>query len=322
MSTAKEAFAKLSKAKASNLPFSLHYEWWNEVVQKDWEVAIVEEKGEVKAVWPYFVRKRGPWTLLCQPDFTPYGGPIFNYPDQQKTERKNSFEQKVGEQIIKALPKFAEMDINCQLSLSNTLPFIWSDFEDRKKFTHLLDLKQSEEDIWGNFRENIRRQIRKAEKSLSIESSEDALLIDRLLQSTFSGQTSDYPIQDKTVYQRILDYLEKHQCGQLLVARDQDRKEHACLLYIYDDHSAYYLIGGVDQKFKNSGAMSLLLWESIRRCKSKSLELGSRLNHFNFEGSMIPAIEKYLRGFGGKLTPYSCLFKNQSLGLKAARKLL
>ena len=38
--------------------------------------------------------------------------------------------------------------------------------------------------------------------------------------------------------------------------------------------------------------------ESIRHAK----ELG--LKTFDFEGSVIPAIERYFRGFGGKLTPY------------------
>ena len=260
--------------------------------------------------------------MLCQPAFTPYGGPTFNYPEGQKIERRYSFEQKATAGVIASLPAFSELEINCRIDLDNTLPFIWEGFEDRKKYTYLLNLEQAEDEIWANFRENIRRQIRKAEKSLKIERSEDAELIDRMLKSKFSEQTTAYPIQDAKVYQRIVDFLKKHNCGELLVAKDDNDKVHACLLWIHDANSAYYLIGGADQEHKNSGAMSLLMWNAIKDSKSVSLEQEKKLKQFNFEGSMIPAIEKYLRGFGGVLTPYSCLYKNNSIGLKLARKVL
>lgn len=320
MSVNKQAFAKLSRKQSKSLPFSLRYEWWNEVVVNDWEVAIFEDHGEVKAAWPFFKRVKGPWTMLCQPAFTPYGGPIFSYPEGQKRERRYSFEQKTTEGIIRSLPDFSDLEINCRLDLNNTLPFIWSDFEDRKKYTYLLELEQSEEKIWGDFRENIRRQIRKAKKSLRIEQSEDAELVAYLLKSSFSEQKAAYPIDNKAVYQRILDYLKKYDCGELLLAKDEEGNNHACLLWIHDDSSAYYLIGGADQAYKNSGAMSLLMWEAIKKSKNVSLEQGGALKYFNFEGSMIAPIEKYLRGFGGVLTPYSCLYQNNSKALKLARR--
>ena len=321
MSANKQAFAKLSSEIAS-LPFSLSFEWWNEVVKDQWDVAIVEEKGKVKAAWPYYKRSKGPWTMLCQPAFTPYGGPIYHYPEDQKVERRHSLEQKLTEKLIQKLPAYSELEINCQVGLKNTLPFIWAGFEDRKRFTYLLDLDQTEAEIWGNFRENIRRQIRKAEKSITVEPSDDPNLLERMLRSTFEGQATSYPIQDAKVYERILKYIAKYHCGGLLKAVDKDHHEHACILWLHDEHSAYYLIGGANQNFKNSGAMSLLMWQAIKNSKSVSLEDERNLKNFNFEGSMIPAIEKYLRGFGGDLVPYSCLYSCESRGLKIARKLI
>jgi hypothetical protein len=40
------------------------------------------------------------------------------------------------------------------------------------------------------------------------------------------------------------------------------------------------------------------MWESVKHAK----DLG--LRYFDFEGSMVPQIETYFRGFGGRLTPY------------------
>lgn len=315
MTDAKKAFQKISKQQAADLPFSLHYQWWNEVVSEGWEVAVYEEKGEIRAIWPYLKRKKGPFSLLVQPPFTPYGGPIFNFPPDQKRERRYSSELKYAKGIVNSLPKFSELLINCRLSLNNTLPFIWEGFEDRKKFTHILKLDQSNEELFIGFRDNIRRQIRKAEKHLSITTAQDPMLVGKLLKESFSGQSESYPIEDESIYRRIGEYLKKYEFGEILQAVNEAGEVHAIMVWIHDAKSAYYLIGGTDQNFKNSGAMSYLMWEAIQKAKAKNIPA------FNFEGSMIPSVEKYLRGFGGKLTPYSCLVKNNSSGLKLLRKL-
>ena len=41
------------------------------------------------------------------------------------------------------------------------------------------------------------------------------------------------------------------------------------MLLIWDNQSAYYLIGGADTRFRNSEAMSLLMWKSIELASDK-----------------------------------------------------
>lgn len=332
MNSKKKAFQLISEQLKDQLPFSLQYSWWNEVIQENWEVVTVThdsslphnesneaksgyELSTIKAVWPIYVRKKGPWKMLGQPAFTPYGGPIYNYPKDQKRERRYSWEQKTTVELIQQLPEFSELLINCRIDLSNTLPFIWGGFEDRKKYTYLLHLQQHVEDIWQNFRENIRRQIRKAEKELTVSVSNNSSKMGDLLKESYANKAEVYPIDDETIYSRISQYIEKHSCGELLQAVDQKGEIHAMMVWIHDSQSAYYLIGGAAEKHKNSGAMSLLMWEAIQRSKAKGIST------FNFEGSMVPSIEKYLRGFGGILSPYSCLIKNNSKSLQVLRKL-
>ena len=312
----KEIFKSISDQLKDQLPFCQHYEWWNEVVVDNLDVAVAKnESGTVVAIWPYSLRKKGPWKMLCQPAFTPYGGPIFIYPDGQKRERQYSFELKASELIAKELGEYAELLINCHLNLKNTLGFIWEGFEDRKKYTYLLDLEQSEEELFSGFRENIRRQIRKGEKSLQVAQTDDYATMGKLLQESFAEQEEDYPIEDAKLYDRIGAYLKKYNAGEFLAAQDEKGDTHAMLVCVYDKSSAYYLIGGSALAHKNSGAMSLLMHQAILNSKKKGVKA------FNFEGSMIPSIEKYLRGFGGELTPYSCLIKNKSSSLKLLRKL-
>jgi len=65
---------------------------------------------------------------------------------------------------------------------------------------------------------------------------------------------------------------------------------------IHDATTAYYILGGHDADKKQRGAAGIAVLSAIRYAK----ELG--IKTFDFEGSMIPAIESFFRGFGGELT--------------------
>jgi lipid II:glycine glycyltransferase (peptidoglycan interpeptide bridge formation enzyme) len=308
-------FQKIADEKKNELPFSLSYSWWNEVVKTDWDVAIVANGPQVIAAWPYFIRKKGPWVFLTNPHFTPYTGPIIQYPEGQKPDTRISYENKIVAQLIEQLPEYAEFTQNFPPSFSNTLPFIFHGFDDSKRYTYLLNLTQTEENIWSNFRDNIRRQIRKAEKQLSIESSEEVNLLPHLLKESYEGQKASYPDFPEALFERIYHYIRQYNCGELWKVVDEQKAVHASLLIIHDEHTAYYLIGGAAKAYKNSGAMSNLLHHAIKWAKKRGL------SYFNFEGSSIPSIEKYLRGFGGELSPFSHISAKPSKSLQWAKKI-
>lgn len=311
----KELFKKFSLENEDQLPFCMKYSWWNEVVEDEWDVAIVANQSQVIAIWPYFMRSKGPWKMLTNPHFTPYCGPFICYPEAQKNVKRISFEHKIHQQLIDQLPPFSEFVQNFQLDFQNALAFIWNDFTVKQRFTYLLDLSQDEETIWSGLRENIRRQIRKAEKTLKVEEHNDPSNIESTLIGSYHGQKANYPGYPSTLFKKIANYAEKHEAGVLLKAVDDQKNVHANLTLVWDSGNAYYLIGGAAADFKNSGALSLLMWHAIKRAKEKGKKV------FNFEGSVIPAIEKYLRGFGGELASYSSISKNNSKTLRIAKQL-
>ena len=311
----KDFFKSFSTANRKVLPFCMTYEWWNEVVADNWEVVIAANEKQVYAIWPYYIREKGPWKIINNPYFTPYSGPFISYPDNQKNSSRISFENKTNLQLIESLPAFAEFEQNFHIGFKNSLSFLWKDFEDHKHYTYLLDLKNEKNAIWDGFRENTRRQIRKAEKHLIVSENSDALLVEQLLKDSYKTQPCDYPNIPSVFFERILNYMEKYQTGISLKASDKERNIHAAICCLWDEHTAYYLIGGASQEFKNSGAISLLLWQSIQH----SRKLGKQ--QFNFEGSTVKPIEKFLRGFGGNLSPIVKMKKQTSNLFNLAKKL-
>jgi hypothetical protein len=80
-------------------------------------------------------------------------------------------------------------------------------------------------------------------------------------------------------------------------------------LFVWDSQSCYYLFGAALPAHKNSGAMSLLMWEGIQLAAAKGLS-------FNFEGSMVESVERFFRSFGARQQPYLSVERHNSFFYK------
>src|SRR5581483_4608438 len=89
-----------------------------------------------------------------------------------------------------------------------------------------------------------------------------------------------------------------HGAGEILVARDESGRMHSAAMFVHDERTTWYLLGGSDTELRASGSASLLMWEGIRAA-------GSRSTAFDFEGSMLRHVERFVRNFGGEPVPYS-----------------
>ena len=114
--------------------------------------------------------------------------------------------------------------------------------------------------------------------------------------------------------QRLCDAVAERDCGEILLAVDEDGNAHASILVVWGGGCAYYLVGGTSHTYRTSGAMSYLMWEGIQRA-SKHVSV------WDFEGSMSPGIERFLRSFGPRQAPYVQVRKASASGT-AARTML
>ena len=98
---------------------------------------------------------------------------------------------------------------------------------------------------------------------------------------------------------------------KILIAEDEQGRRHAGVYIVWDNTSAYYLMGGGDPDLRNSGATSLCMWEAIQFASTVT-------QRFDFEGSMMEPVEKFFRAFGATQTPYFSISKTPSRLLKTA----
>lgn len=177
------------------------------------------------------------------------------------------------------------------------LPFLWKGFAVRVRFTYVLSLSDVEA-IWEGMDGGVRNDVSKARRSgLTVVSEESALRLIPLLRVSYRRRGA--PFREEAVSRYLSALTAKSRC-RTFVCVDSSGRETAASMIIWDSKRAYNIFNahdGVDSEHR--GAMSLCIFESIQYA---SRFLG--LEAFDFEGSMIPTVERFFRKFGGKPQPY------------------
>jgi lipid II:glycine glycyltransferase (peptidoglycan interpeptide bridge formation enzyme) len=303
----KEVFRKWCEAHPEISLFQ-QYDWLNTVAApENWDVALVENSGDVSAFMPYFKKRKLNFDVVTVPPLTPYLGPLIYYPEGQKTATRLSHEKKMMEALIAQLPKTDRFIQYFHPQITNWLPFHWAGFEQSTRYTYVLEDLSDPNKLFEDLNGNIRREIQKAQKSLSVVEAESVRTLHELKLVDYANKRQDLNY-DLKYLQNIHTMLHNKNCCKVWEA-EEDGKTIAALMLVWDADTAYYLVGAADPKKKTTGAMSLLLWTAI-------LFASSVVHQFNFEGSMVEPIERYFRSFGAKQTPYFEIRKTDSKLLK------
>lgn len=237
------------------------------------------------------------------PELTPWHHVFIDYPPEQKLTRRLSFEKDVLSELIEQLPRTRRFMQKYSYELTNWLPFYWNGYRQTTRYSYVISDIKDTDAVFREFRNNIRREIRKAGKHLKIVEENDLSDFYKLNKMTFSRQ-NEHPSYSFDYLKRIDAACREKECRKIWTAVDDQGCKHAVLYLVWDQFSAYYLMGGADPELRTSGASSLLMWTAIQFASGVTRQ-------FDFEGSMIEPIERFVRGFGARQMPYFSIYKNK-----------
>lgn len=235
------------------------------------------------------------------PSYTPSVGFALNNPAQNKSNAI-TFEKDVHDAISNYFlsNNYALVSIALPVSVNDTQVYFWKNFKVIPNYTYHLNLNQPTDALFEQFTSERRKSIKKAEKDqLSILPCNDYKIVFDLICKTFERKQKAI---NHAFIKKILFEFADNTNSFAFVAYDKSIPI-ATTFMIHDQKVAYYLFGGYDSNLKHHGAGPACMWQSIQ----KSKELG--LTTFDFEGSMLPEVEKYFREFGGDLKPYFTIHK-------------
>jgi hypothetical protein len=283
-------------AGAPDLPLFLE-PWYLDAVCAEgvWDVALVEKEGRIVAAWPYFLKKKWCWVYVAMPRLCKFLGPYL-LPEYRNLNGETRLYEALMVQFPTGLAAF-QQDLN--YSVANWLPMYWRGFRQTTRYSYTLSLASSEVSIFENISRNYRQKIRAAEAKLVVVSDRPVSELLRLVVLSFARQGLPAPLTSD-FFTRLYEVLESRGCCRLFFAVDPTSGAvHSGALLAWDSGSAYYLVSGDDPVLRASGSALLLKWEAIRYAKNVL-----KAPVFDFEGSMIRAIETGRRDFGAQQKPY------------------
>lgn len=186
--------------------------------------------------------------------------------------------------------------------------------------SYIIDLSQSEDELFAGLHSKHRNVVRKAEK--------DGLLVDygfqyvddcvKLMNDTYSRQNK---ITNESNH--LHDLVEIGDHIDFWVVKSGDEIQ-GCAILLWDNYSSYYLHGG-SASHTHSGAMNLLQWKAMLKMKERGVRyydfVGARLTPD--PGSKLEGIQRFKSRFGGPMkVGYLWRYDIHSFKMKVYRQLM
>jgi hypothetical protein len=279
------------------VPLYLQAEWLDivSIDGMEWDVVFsYDAKNNIQGYWPYVFKQQALWKKITMPSYTPYMGPRLLYPSQFNEYDKISFENKVLKDLLNQLPAFSEIKFKWSKDYTNWLAFYWNQFKQQTSYTYIIPDTSDIHLLLGQFKKSIQRQIRKASENLQVREAVEVDQVIKMLQLSL-GESSKHLV-DKQVLQKLHQIALLKNQASILEAVHPNGKVIGAIYLIWDQQEMMYLYGGYDDQINDSGAMPLLFWTALQKAHEMKLP-------FNFEGSMIPGVERFFRSFGAIQTP-------------------
>jgi hypothetical protein len=272
------------------------YQYIDTLCSGNWQAVILENQDNYIAAFPFFVKKKMGVAYFIHPPFCQYWGVMIRL-DKAGNQKYYDESKKLVKLVLEAIPKNIKYMLSYfSPSLDYPLPLVWADWSLSPNYTYQVKLDRNQDAILASFASHTRREIKKADKNgikiIKEKGADTAMTIFR----------SEKPHLVNSKNDEYLVNLNKvvHTLGEDIafsLNAVQGEETAASIVYFKYKKMLIYFFGTVKATHKNSGAMSAIIWESIKMHHEECSIL-------DFDGSMIEDIERYFRGFGAEPVMY------------------
>lgn len=257
---------------------------------------LFDNGGALCGGFQLFRERRFGLTVLRDAPFTPECGPFLRvearHPVAVLEARREALAAMAGYLRATRAPL---LFLALHRSAVDCLPFMWRGFKVVPVYTYTIDLGQALEAIQAGLTAKRRNDITKAERDgLVARRSGDLVALGARVGALLEGKGKN---PRRRVLDRILTVF-ANENNSFAFGTYRGEELLASCFVVHDGTTAYYLLGSNAGPGVHHGAGALAMLAAIRHAR----DIGCRV--FDFEGSVIPPVERYFRGFGGSLQPY------------------
>ncbi len=291
--------------KNDNIPI-FHEPWWMDVIcgSDNWETYLVGNGNDIKASFVYEIGQTDKGKTIHRSLLTQNSGLWISYPQGQGIISKQKYEEKIADEICDHIESLglSRYDQQYNYAYNNFMPFFWRYYSGQVKYTYVIDDTSDMEMVRSQYDSKLKNQLRKAQKEIEVATIDDLEEFYRVNKLTFDRQGIEIPYS----YEKFKDIYEA--CRQrdrvkLLAAKDPSGRVHSVAMLVWDRGSVYFLLNGTDPDLKQHQANLLLIDKSVEVAHDLGLK-------FDFEGSVIRAVNHCFREFAGTPMPYFRITKD------------
>ena len=281
--------------------------WWldSEFGEENWNVALVFEDNKIIASMPFQI-PNGIFKKSVMPQFAQTIGPWIDKKIFENTKYKISKEFDILNKLINNLPKTGYFLQQFHRNISNHSPFFWKGFSQQTKYSYLIKDISNIEKVIDSFHSSKKRGLKIATEILKLDLNYSGEEFFDDYNSFLGKQNIQY---SKEYFIKIYNSSIINNSGKIFCAKDSNGNVHGSLFIVWDKESAYHLVTPINPKFRHSYSLTFLIIEALKFLQGK-------VKYYDFEGSMIPNIEKTFREYGGVPVAYHRIKKVDNLLLK------
>lgn len=263
------------------------YSFYLDAMAKHWDALVLDD---YEAVMPLTWNKKYSITYLYQPFFAASMG-VFG----------NNISATLVNDFLRAIPaKFSYWDIY----LNQANRFALAGFNLYERVNFVLSLNEPYEILYNNFRENIKRNIKKAAQLNCVIKKDIAVDAVIALAKEQSKNFSPVTAEDYDHFKNVYHHLQAQQKAVTYGVYTSANKLVASCAFIFSHNRAYYILVGNHPNGKTIGASHAIINAFIKEYAGQNLLL-------DFEGSDIPNLAFFYSSFGATEEKFAGLKLNR-----------
>jgi hypothetical protein len=282
--------AKWDQCIASS-PFGIvyAYSWYLDRICPIWDALIW---GDYQYIMPLVNNRKYGINYIYQPFFTQQLGVFSSLPT----------EPAIVDRFLNSIPKqFRLTDMN--LNIGNVLKTPHFGF--RHNTTYHLNLQPEISAIQTAYNSNTRRNVQKAiQNKISISPVSDIDVFLKFTQDNLKEKSPEIKSKHYLALRKVVNFTIEHQLGEIYGAWDSDNNLVASVFFVTSNQKSIYLAASSNQTGIEQSAMFLLVDIFIENNAGKELIL-------DFEGSNIPGVARFYKGFGATPETYYSVHQNR-----------
>jgi|GEM_PF-2789698 len=238
---------------------------------------------------------------------TPPAAPCIGFAEREDNTDRKKYIVALLDFLPTLNPAWIKLDLPVDLGVDCSSVFTFQQIE---KYTYRLRLTPQEDSIASLFSSKIRNGINKA---LRDESTAQVVAFSSALSERVAAHFERKGIRSGLpfVHSLIRGLMDKNKAFAIEVTQSGNLLWTG--VFILDRDVCYYLFGALNPEISSRTANTFGLWSAMKESARREVLI------FDFEGSMIPSVEEFVKGFGGQKTTYACLTKSSLLWKLASR---